>query len=35
MSLRHTSGAEAVAGVYDDLVAGNVDPSLGHIVAFD
>lgn len=35
MTMRHTRGAEAVAGVYDDLVAGKVDPSLGHIVAFD
>ena len=35
MTLRHTHGAEAVVGVYNHLVAGNVDPSLGHIVAFD
>lgn len=35
MSIRHTRGAEGVVGVYDDLVAGIVDPRIGHIVAFD
>lgn len=35
MTIRRTRGAEGVVGVYDELVAGNVDPSLGHIVMFD
>ena len=35
MSMRHSRGAEAIVGVYADLVAGKVDPSVGHIVAFD
>jgi hypothetical protein len=35
MSMRHSRGAEAIVGVYADLVAGKVDPSIGHIVAFD
>jgi hypothetical protein len=35
MSIRHTHGADAVAALYDDLVAGRVAPNVGNIVSFD
>jgi hypothetical protein len=35
MSIHRTRGAEAVAALYADLVAGRVPPNVGNIVSFD
>jgi hypothetical protein len=35
MSIHRTRGAEAVAVLYADLVAGRVPPDVGNIVSFD
>lgn len=34
MTIHHTSGADAVSALYDELVAGRVEPHIGNIVAF-
>ena len=35
MTIRHTVGAGAIRELYDDLVAGRVEPSVGNIVGAD
>jgi len=35
LDVRHSSGAEAVAGVWDGVVAGTVPPNIGHVVSLD
>jgi len=34
MTIRHTHGADAVAALYGELVAGHIEPSVGNIVSF-
>lgn len=34
MTIRHTSGGDEVMRLYDDLVGGRVEPSIGNIVSF-
>jgi len=34
MTIRRTTGADAVRALYDDLVAGRVEPHVGNIVSF-
>jgi len=35
LTIHHTRGASAVAALYGEMVAGQVDPNRGHIVSFD
>ena len=35
LTIQHTTGAGAVASLYGELVAGRVDPHLGHVVSFN
>jgi len=35
LTIHHTRGASAVAVLYGEIVAGQVDPNRGHIVSFD
>jgi hypothetical protein len=34
LTIQHTNGADAVERLYGEIVAGRVDPRLGHIVSF-
>lgn len=35
LTIQHTNGADAVERLYGEIVAGRVDPRLGHIVSFN